>query len=52
MIVYKKKRCNRQKAAGLKHCKDSKAFIEYVNDMEDIYKILKNEIQVPSAEYW
>ena len=23
---------------GLKHCNDSKAFIEYSNDMDDIYK--------------
>ena len=27
---------------GLKHLNDSKAFVQYSNDMDDIYKILKN----------
>ena len=26
------------KGAGLKHCNDSDAFIEYSNDMDDVYK--------------
>ena len=29
---------NKQESSGLKYCKDSKAFIEYSNDMGDIYK--------------
>ena len=29
---------NIRKSAGLKHLNDSKAFIEYSNDMDDIYK--------------
>ena len=28
----------KQEITGLKHCKDSKAFVEYSNDMDDIYK--------------
>ena len=29
----------------LKHFKDLKAFIEYPNDMSDVYKVLKSVIQ-------
>ena len=29
---------NKQQSTGLKHLNDSKAFIEYSNDMDDIYK--------------
>ena len=29
---------NKQESTGLKHLNDSKAFIEYSNDMDDIYK--------------
>ena len=29
---------NKRERAGLKHLNDSKAFIEYSNDMDDIYK--------------
>ena len=29
---------NEQKSTDLKHFRDSKAFIEYSNDMDDIYK--------------
>ena len=29
---------NKQESSGLKYCKDSIAFIEYSNDMGDIYK--------------
>ena len=32
---------NKRRSAGLKHFNDSKAFIEYSNDMDDIYKTLK-----------
>ena len=35
------------KCTGLKHFNDTKAFIEYPNDMNDI-KILKNTIQIRS----
>ena len=36
---------NKRESTGLKHFNDSKAFIEYSNDMNDIYiKILKNII--------
>ena len=29
---------NKRQSTGLKHLNDSKAFIEYSNDMDDIYK--------------
>ena len=29
---------NKRESAGLKHLNDSKAFIEYQNDMDDVYK--------------
>ena len=29
---------NKRESAGLHHFKDPKAFIEYSNDMQDIYK--------------
>ena len=29
---------NKRKSTGLKHLNDSKAFIEYSNDMNDVYK--------------
>ena len=29
---------NKRKNTGLKHLNDSKAFIEYSNDMDDVYK--------------
>ena len=29
---------NKQESTGKKHLNDSKAFIEYSNDMDDIYK--------------
>ena len=32
---------NKWEKAGSKNCKDSKAFIEYSNDMDDIYKNVK-----------
>ena len=31
----------KQESTGLKHFHDSKAFIEYSNDMDDIYKNIK-----------
>ena len=36
---------------GLKHFNHSKAFIEYSNYMDDIYKTLKNIIQIRSVKY-
>ena len=32
---------NKRESTGLKHFNDSKAFIEYSNDMDDIYKIIE-----------
>ena len=32
---------NNRESTGLKHFNDSKAFIEYSNDMDDIYKNIK-----------
>ena len=29
---------NKCECVGLKHCNDSKAFIEYLNDMDDTYE--------------
>ena len=38
---------NKRESAGLKYLNDSKAFIEYSNNIDDIYKkILKNTIQI------
>ena len=42
---------NKTESAGLEHFKDSRAFIEYWNDMDDIYKILKNSIQTRKVKY-
>ena len=36
---------NKCEKVGLEHFKDPKAFIEYSNDMQDVYKILKIIIQ-------
>ena len=35
---------NKREITGLKHLIDPKAFIEYSNDMHDVYKILENTI--------
>ena len=32
---------NKRKSTGLKHLNDSKAFIEYSNDMNDVYKSIE-----------
>ena len=34
---------NKQESAGLKHLNDSKVFIEYSNDMVDIYKNIEED---------
>ena len=33
---------NKRESTGLKHFNDSKAFIEYSNDMHDVYKNINN----------
>ena len=33
---------NKREKVGLDHFKDSKAFMEYANDMEDVYKYIEN----------
>ena len=42
---------SKRESTGLKCCNDSKVFIEYSNDMYDIYKILKNTIQIKKEKY-
>ena len=42
---------HQRKGTGLKHFNDPKAFIEYSNHMQDIYKILKNIILVKNVKY-
>ena len=42
---------NKSESATLKHLNDSKVFtLEYSNDMDDIYKILKNTIEIKKAK--
>ena len=41
----------KRESTGLKYFNDSKVFIEYPNDMDDIYKILKNTIQIKNEKY-
>ena len=36
---------------GLKYFNDSRAFIEYSNDVDDILKIFKNTIQIKNEKY-
>ena len=40
---------NQQKSTGLKHLNDSKTFVEYLNEMDDIYEILKKTNQTRNA---
>ena len=42
---------DKRESAGLKHLKNSEAFTEYSNDLDYIYKILKNTIQIKNAKY-
>ena len=37
---------NKRESAGLKYLNDAKVFIEYSNDMDDIYKMLKSIIDI------
>ena len=41
---------NKTENTGLKYLNDSKGFIEYSNDMDDIYKKLKNTIQMKNKK--
>ena len=50
---------NKRESTGLKYLNNSNAFIEYSNDMDDIYKnieehikILKNITQIKNKKYW
>ena len=38
-------------STGLKHFNNSEAFIEYSNDMNNIFKTLKNTIQIKNEKY-
>ena len=42
---------NKRESTSLKYLNDSKAFIQYSNDMHDIYKILKNTVQIKNEKY-
>ena len=42
---------HQRKGTGLKHFNDPKAFIEYSNHMQHVYKILKNIILVKNVKY-
>ena len=48
--IHKKQNVNNRESTYLKHLTDSKAFIEYSDNMDDI-KILKNTIQTKNEEY-
>ena len=41
---------NKREKVGLDHLKDPKAFIEYSNDMEDVYKNIEITIQERNAK--
>ena len=41
----------KRESTVLKYLSDSKAFIENSNDMDDIYKKLKNTIQIKNKKY-
>ena len=41
---------DKRESADLKHFNDSKAFIKYSNDMDDIYKTLKNTTQIKNVK--
>ena len=42
---------NKRESTGLQYLNNSTAFIEYSNDMGDVYKILKNTIQIRNVKY-
>ena len=41
---------NKRENTGLTHLDNFKAFIEYSNDMDNIYKLLKNTVQINNAK--
>ena len=43
---------NKCEGVGLKHCKDSKTFIEYFNEMDDIYWNIYDYNPNKNAKYW
>ena len=43
---------NKRESTSLTYLNDSKAFIEYTNDMVNFYKILKIIIQIKNEKYW
>ena len=42
---------DKRESKGLKHCNDVKAFIEYQNDMDNIYKNIEIIIQIKNVKY-
>ena len=42
---------NKRESIGLKHFNDPKAFIEYSNDMQDVYKDIDNIILIKNVKY-
>ena len=40
----------KREGVGLKHYNDCKAFIEYSNDLDDVYEILKNTMQIRNTK--
>ena len=42
---------NKQESTGSKHLNDSKAFIKYANDMNDIYKNIEEYIRITNVKY-
>ena len=42
---------NKRESTGLKHLNDPKAFIEYSNDMENIYKKINDTMWIKNAKY-
>ena len=59
MFLYAKNPCeanyhfliNKRESTGLQHFNGSKAFTEYSNDMNDIYKNIENTIQIRNTKY-
>ena len=42
---------NKRESIGLNHFNDPKAFIEYSNDMQDVYKDIDNIILIKNVKY-
>ena len=42
---------NKRESTGLNHFNDPKAFIEYSNDMQDVYKDIDNIILIKNVKY-